>query len=607
MHNLQTLKSMLLTLPPEALIDAVLEDNKGSAFSPLLKDDTYIEQFTPFLENAARGAGDLDKLFCAVIQRDEVSPRALRHLAGYSSGGSDGLEDNPNTPADALLEHYYAEVSGRYLLSGKSFASHRNLCPELAGLLFNDCIDKFTVMKALAKNPATPDAILFALMQEDTLNKIKDSSSSGSYHYGSRHSYSSNGELSKQNKAEILCAIAMNPNLSQDSMEYLLFSKDSIGSEYKSSYCALMKNPSLPISVALSWLNMEDTPLGDDGVPVSEEVRMSDMTTALTERLKAQESATPYSVNPVFLKEDGLYTLLAQGYDPEALYATRKIKHTLNTLIGSSHKEEIALFERSKAICTSTFSALQYIFTDQNGKLDRHNYLLFLSKLNALSVDGEAFNIAGPALRICKDVIGLDGLLRVAELQNTDGCRDTLTFLNSVLASPYEEEMERQIKLVQRWLKKYDTYGDMFHDYLKNKERRDGGAPPMMHFYQRTFSHLVDEINHKLENLPIKDKVSVSLPENSFELAAIGRSQRHCVGGHHYASGCASGQYVIFGLKVNGSMKHGFTFQFNRTTGTLIQQEGFARAAVPKQMEKLAKACFHAMRNEGEMPANPLR
>ena len=128
-----------------------------------------------------------------------------------------------------------------------------------------------------------------------------------------------------------------------------------------------------------------------------------------------------------------------------------------------------------------------------------------------------------------------------------------------------------------------------------------------MHFYQRTFSHLVDEINHKLENLPIKDKVSVSLPENSFELAAIGRSQRHCVGGHHYASGCASGQYVIFGLKVNGSMKHGFTFQFNRTTGTLIQQEGFARAAVPKQMEKLAKACFHAMRNEGEMPANPLR
>ena len=99
MHNLQTLKSMLLTLPPEALIDAVLEDNKGSAFSPLLKDDKYIEQFTPFLENAARGAGDLDKLFCAVIQRDEVSPRALRHLAGYSSGGSDGREDRHQNPS----------------------------------------------------------------------------------------------------------------------------------------------------------------------------------------------------------------------------------------------------------------------------------------------------------------------------------------------------------------------------------------------------------------------------------------------------------------------------------------------------------------------------
>ena len=114
-------------------------------------------------------------------------------------------------------------------------------------------------------------------------------------------------------------------------------------------------------------------------------------------------------------------------------------------------------------------------------------------------------------------------------------------------------------------------------------------------------------VHHENVNMLDLGPQLMKLHETWRIMSAIGRSQRHCVGGHHYASGCASGQYVIFGLKVNGSMKHGFTFQFNRTTGTLIQQEGFARAAVPKQMEKLAKACFHAMRNEGEMPANPLR
>lgn len=93
-------------------------------------------------------------------------------------------------------------------------------------------------------------------------------------------------------------------------MDYLFFSKDLIGFEYKLSYCVLMKNFSLFIFVVLFWLNMEDIFLGDDGVLVSEEVRMSDMMIVLMECFKVYELVIFYLVNLVFLKEDGLYMLL---------------------------------------------------------------------------------------------------------------------------------------------------------------------------------------------------------------------------------------------------------------------------------------------------------
>jgi hypothetical protein len=59
---------------------------------------------------------------------------------------------------------------------------------------------------------------------------------------------------------------------------------------------------------------------------------------------------------------------------------------------------------------------------------------------------------------------------------------------------------------------------------------------------------------------------------------------------------------VIFGIKVEGSLKHGFTFQFDSRSHSLLQAEGFCRASVTDEMKSIATACFDALTSGEDMP-----
>jgi hypothetical protein len=307
-----------------------------------------------------------------------------------------------------------------------------------------------------------------------------------------------------------------------------------------------------------------------------------------------------------------LSTLNQFGYNLRQLFNTKKSKVFVRTLIGSAHKEEVTLFTDASTCVVSSISALQYIFTKQR-KLDRYTYLKFLTQFNqairldkhsAMKLDGGVFDVTGNALALAVKTIGLDGIMKVAQSQDTISARDTFNMIAAIVDSEYEDETEKQIKLINRWINKNQIYTVTFHDYLCNKEKRDMGLPaPLSEFYQSRFSPMVKVINSQLAEMKNEQELSVYLPENWSQLRRIGTSQRHCVGGYSYAQQCTSGRSTIFTIMLGGAMKHGFTFQFDSHSHVLLQSEGFCRARAPEHLVLLAGKVMKALNQDGQLHA----
>lgn len=279
-------------------------------------------------------------------------------------------------------------------------------------------------------------------------------------------------------------------------------------------------------------------------------------------------------------------TLYGFGYNLHELYKTRKIKSFVKLLIGTSHKEEVALLDRSKDLCLGAISGLQGLFTNKR-KLDRFGYLQFMEKINSAGIDGNAFDVPGQTLMFAKTVIGLDGLMGVAKAQKFDNAKDTFRFIEYLVnenGPEYEEYVTKQITLIGRWLAKNNfDYGHLFHDYLANKTKRDNVATRVSHtLYQQIFEDSARALNDYLEQN--KMKLRVVWPTSTNQLRYIGTAQRHCVGGQYYAENCQRGSNIIFATKVDGKLSQGITFQFETGTNRLLQAEGFARRS-PSESE----------------------
>lgn len=312
-----------------------------------------------------------------------------------------------------------------------------------------------------------------------------------------------------------------------------------------------------------------------------------------------QDNDTHTSINPVFLKKSGIFTLMEHGYPLSLFLDTCKSKQTLSLLIGSSHKEEISLYQRSPTLCLNAFSVLQNHFVNTTtGKQNRHGYIQFLTEVNKLNVDGSAFELNVNNFNLAVETIGYKGVLETLASQAPPAARDTLNFIAELVSCECEVQKERQQKLIQRWLSKNQDHDCFFHDYLKNKSSRDTKITHNPVFFQKRLEENVNAVTDFLDvnNRESDIEVCFELPTDGFELSRIGRAQRHCVGSKAYADACASGRAIIFSLypKSKG-LKHGFTFEFNRHSKALVQAEGFARATPNESFTTLAKRCFELL------------
>ncbi len=583
-----SLHQSLMSLPKEALAMALVSHDKGEAVSVLFQQAHLEPSLLPILDESKQD-GRYSHLVKSVVRDEHADERSLVFCA-HSDDWNKSVFTNLNSNTETLevrAAYCLNEESSVYNCHWDDLASHPHLNDWLLDVLLVQTTN-MEVLFNLAKNPALTDNMLKKLIAIDFSCRRSAQSS--------RYCQSAPSEYERDNFFKSLCK---HPHLNVAMLKELLTSQPHVDSVLN-----VFANKALPLPTALEWVQLE----GEDSL-LNDEGRNAALT-QIDKRLAEQEKEIPHSVNPILLKARAVFTLVEMGYNLLEIYETPKLKNALRLLIGTANKKEIALLTRSESLCITAFSSLQYLFSQQ-GKFDRHGYIEFLSRLNSTPseafrdklTDGEAFDLDGPSLKLCQDALGLEGLIDVVTNQSPVGARDSFNALASVLYSEYPEETARQTTLVHRWLKKNERHDEFFHDYLVNKERRDNGRPPMMHFAQAQFSHLIESINKQLKQQGFDEPLSIFVPSNSHELARIGSSQRHCVGGHAYAQRCCTGRDVIFAIRVNGSLKHGFTFQFDNASQELLQAEGFCRSDVPGRYKKAAKACLKALNNNGDLPS----
>jgi hypothetical protein len=613
-----------------------------------IADNVQMTDFVSALFTFNKGKG-LAALFCqaqaptflqsfieqsAILDRETTEHAFLRTLLEFNKLNTDVISwmskglfgeavvNHKNANADTLLTQidvYLTELE--QCEYGCEYSTRSFLCevaknPNVEGRVVASLWQRNNTLKVLelitANTGADASALEFVrdviMSSPDTI----DVSTDVTYGYGSRYG-SRTVPIKRDNELnEILVLIAQHDNVSVDTLR-ALFEKE------EGPVQDLLKNEALPIRDALVWAQEEsEEPAFRVGV-VAERIAQ-----AVAQASNEDNVLSPNLPPAELMRKDMAVTTLAEhGYNLAQLFDTVKTKQFVRALIGTAHKEEIAFFMNATSCVLSSISALQHVFTCGH-KLNRHGYIEFVTQFNNLiradlrqdlgiKVDGGVFDLTGNDLQLAIDTIGWDGVLSVIRNQDTIHARDTLVMIANITHSEYEEETARQIKLVNRWLVKQikinldndngqNEYNHLFHDYLANKQVRDEGVPALAApFYQAHLMGMMDDINAQLKARNDEQVLSVFLPANTAELRRIGTAQRHCVGGKNYADQCTSGRSVIFAIKVGGSLKHGFTFQYDAHSQALIQAEGFSTCKPAEHLIKLSKRIIHALNGDGTL------
>lgn len=280
------------------------------------------------------------------------------------------------------------------------------------------------------------------------------------------------------------------------------------------------------------------------------------------------------------------------GYDLFQLKRVESPKKITHFLLNSKHSEEVRfLFESEQAISLSGISALQGVFTNRKGKLDRDSYLKTLKMINDavikksyLTARQALFAVDIETLKTAFDFFSFEELALIMNNNPSDEARDILRMTHSLISSDDPDEKLKQTKLIRRWLDKEGLFGYALHAYLTNKATRDlSSSGEQTPFYQECDG--LSSIN-QLAGLP--KGVNTVIPQCAKELRSLGQNQSHCVGTKYYADACRQGSSIIFALVRNNKKTSTYTFQVNRD-GTIMQSKGFANTPVPSVFSSLAQ------------------
>lgn len=270
-------------------------------------------------------------------------------------------------------------------------------------------------------------------------------------------------------------------------------------------------------------------------------------------------------------------------------YGLQSPKKTLKLLINSKHPTEVSfVFGSGQIESIEAISTLQSTFLNrQKMKLDKEGYLNFLSLINESLPPCKrlAFNSFPREIKACLKYFGPDFLISLAQQYSNDEAKDSIHMLGSLVSFENQSQNKKTVNEIESYLKGKNV--DL-HAYLSKKTIEVFGLRAGI-FYQAQF------LENKKEASEILDSGwEINWPTKSNELALIGTSQNHCVGGVYYAERCIDGSNVIFQIAPRGDMKHGYTFQFS-TKGKLLQAKGFCNCSVPNSYIASAKKVFKTM------------
>jgi hypothetical protein len=604
-------------------VNTLFTFNEGKGLAALFCQAQAPAFLKPFIEQSASQDRETTEhaFLDTLLKFKELNSDVISWMSNGIFG--EAIVKHKNTNADTLLTQlnvYLAELDQREhgcSYSVNSFLSEVAKNPNIDGRVTASIWERDKTLKILElivfNKGAAASALEFIrdiiMHESDTI----DVPESVTYGYNSRRG-TSTMPLKRDNElGKILTSISGHENASVDTLR-ALFEKENGPAR------TLLGNESLPIRDALIWSQEENN---DDSAFLVGVVAVR-VAQAVAQTSDEDNEISPNLPPAELMRKDMAITTLAEyGYNIAQLFDMVKTKQFVRALIGTAHKEEVTFFIQAQTCVLSSISALQHVFT-RGQKLDRHGYIEFITQFNkftrndmredlATKIDGGVFDLTGNNLQLAINAIGWDGVLNVVRNQGTIAARDTLNMLASVTYSEYEEETARQITLVNRWLvkevhlncindNKQNEYNSCFHDYLAKKQVRDDGVPALAApFYQTRLNSLVDGINAQLKARNYEQVLSVFLPANAAELRRIGTAQRHCVGGKNYADQCATGRSVIFAIKVGGSLKHGFTFQYDTHSQSLIQAEGFSASEPAEHLVNISKRVIKALNGDGTL------
>lgn len=267
-------------------------------------------------------------------------------------------------------------------------------------------------------------------------------------------------------------------------------------------------------------------------------------------------------------------------------------------LIGTAHRAETTLlFSDPTFRVLDCLRTVHSLFTVHGGKkrdrkLNRHDYLLFLSDFNARGGRYEVLDIPFITLLTAIRILGQERLVQVLTTAEPARANRTLRLLEAIAGSQAGEEGARHQVLLERWLAQHDDWPERLHDYLDRKHRRRThrrrNRPPQTLFQARFAPDIRD-----LNRAGTGSGARIHLPRTERELQALGATMANCVGSDHNVSDAVEGHHLILHAHPPGTRRKGVTCQFN-SAGKLLQARGFANGDPDPSMVACAqKAATH--------------
>ena len=291
--------------------------------------------------------------------------------------------------------------------------------------------------------------------------------------------------------------------------------------------------------------------------------------------------------------------LAFEGIDIGMFVDERSRRSICRQIIGSAHRAETELlFSDPTFRVLDGLRTLRALFTIHGGnkrerKLNRHDYLRFLSDFNAQGGRREALDLPFITLFSGIRLLGQDHLVRVMTSAEAPRAARTLRLLEAVVAAPPGEEGRRQQELLNRWMGRGEDWPARLHGYLDRKYRRRAQqrrdrAPRAL--FQSRFIRRIRAFNRDNGDRQAR----IHLPRTERELRALGASMANCIGSDHHVDNAVDGTHIILHAHRPGAPRQGATCQFNRG-GHLLQARGFANSEADETLVRRAKQAMRSL------------